>query len=294
MRIIFPFFILVLFCAAFPFAVQAQSHNVYCDKANSTAAFQSCVKRHYAAAQKDLNAAYDELSADMPAEEMDKLRELQNAWLAYRDNECAWEASRIEDGPLVKIYELSCQAQMTEARTALLLTTAGNSEAAGQVELSGFPRWMNALTSDYPDVFWRFGQRKRLDLNCDGAEEIVMVGAAVSRMKKLEAQAVSDDAGRTPQAMDVVIAVTGNPPTGRPQSQIFRLPITDTLEGPSLCDAKISLRQIEEEPAEESESCHQKIEISSKNCDPVFLSWTGKDYALTSSVAKTDETTGNH
>lgn len=271
----------------FSFPAAAQNHNQYCDNASSTAAFQACVKRHHAAAQETLNTVYEELAVTLDAENVSVLRDLQNEWLAYRDNECAWESSRVEEEALIKVYEISCQARMTDDRIALLKTALGNSDAEGRSELYGFPRWMNALASDYPDVYWRFGERERIDLNCDGAEEIVMIGAAISRVKTLEVSAEMMEEGvqgRTPQAMDIAVAVTENPPSGRPKTQLFRLPITETLDGPHLCDTKAQIKNISEkietEDTKGAASCGNKIEINAKTCAPVILEWTGKDYAV--------------
>ncbi len=292
--------LLLLFFLPSPAHAFADGHIAYCDEADSTAALQDCVNKHHAAAQNKLNQIYEELIASLEGEAVEKLRELQATWLEYRDAECEWEASRVETDGLIKIYELSCEARMTIDRAELLEAIYKNEDTEKQAELSGFPRWMNALTSDYPDVFWRFGERKRMDLNCNGDEEVIMVGAAVSRIKVLEAAddtMEKDEKGRTPHALDVVVAITENTRTGRPKSQLFRLPITQTLNGPSLCSDNVSLVSIlpdakAEKPAdeeaqtedanakEETPVCENKIAVQAKNCLPVFLSWSGKDYVL--------------
>lgn len=295
----FSVLLLLLFLLPSPVHAFADGHIAYCDGADSTAALQDCVNKHHAAAQKKLNSVYEELIASLEGEAVEKLRELQATWLAYRDAECDWEASRVETDGLIKIYELSCEARMTIDRAELLEAIYKNEEKEMQAELSGFPRWMNALTTDYPDVFWRFGERKRIDLNCNGDEEVVMIGAAVSRIKVLEAAEDAmekDEKGRTPHALDVVVAITESTRTGRPKSQLFRLPITQTLDGPSLCSDNVSLVNIvpeakaekvsadetqgEEASAEEVPVCENKVAVQAKNCLPVFLSWSGKDYTL--------------
>ena len=239
------------------FPAQAQAfasgHIAYCDEADSTAALQDCVNKHHTAAQTQLNKVYETLIASLEGESVEKLRELQAKWISYRDDECSWEASRVETDSLVKIYELSCEARMTEDRANLLEAAYSNEDREQQSELSGFPRWMNALTSDYPDVFWRFGERKRIDLNCNGDDEVVMVGAAISRVKVLEASADTmeqDEQGRTPHGLDVVVAITESSRTGRPKSQLFRLPISQTLDGPSLCSDNVALMSIFPEETE--------------------------------------------
>ncbi|MEM6781761.1 MAG: lysozyme inhibitor LprI family protein [Pseudomonadota bacterium] len=291
MRFLFLFVLMLLVSSNA--SAEISAHIAYCDEADSTAALQDCVNKHHASAQERLNTAYEKVTAELEEEDLNILRDIQAQWIAYRDAECAWESSRVETEGLMKIYELSCEARMTEDRAALLEATYDNEDQDNQSELSGFPRWMNALTEDHPDVFWRFGERERLDLNCDGNEDVVMLGAAVSRVQKLEVSETEmqeDEQGRTPHAMDVVVSITENPPTGRPTSQLFRLPITETLDGPSLCSEKVSLAVItkeneeaelaEGEEVEEVLTCNQHIEIQAKQCDPVTLSWSGKDYVL--------------
>lgn len=297
-------FILTLLCAPTASANQS-SHIAYCDEADSTAALQDCVNKHYTSAQDRLNAAYEAVTAELEEDDLNILRDIQAQWVAYRDAECAWESSRVETEGLMKIYELSCETRMTEDRIALLEATYDKKDQSNQTELSGFPRWMNALTEDYPDVFWRFGERERLDLNCDGNEDVVMLGAAVSRVQTLEVaetEMESDEQGRTPHALDVVVSITENPPTGRPKSQLFRLPITETLDGPSLCSDKVSLaiiiqeQETIEEAAEPDEKmvCNQHIEIQAKQCEPVTLSWSGKDYMLNAHNEKSDPAQENN
>lgn len=298
MRVSGLFFVIMMLLSA-PVFAEAQGHIAYCDDASSTAALQNCVNRHHTAAQERLNKVYETLSATLDEEAQGTLRELQASWLEYRDAECDWEAGRVETEGLKKIYELSCETLMTENRASLLEATYKNEDEGKQADLAGFPRWMNALTEDHPDVFWRFGERERLDLNCDGTEDVVMLGAGVSRIKVLEGSEAAmeeGESGRTPHALDVVVAITENLPTGRPKSQLFRLPITQSLEGPSLCTDKVSLKQITldlpedttEEDASEGQSeaandqpvCMHQVQILGKQCKPVTLSWSGKDYIL--------------
>ena len=295
-------FLLAFILLSFPSVSFAQAHIAYCDMAASTAALQKCVKKHNDSAQARLNKTYEELTAEVQDDEasLEKLRELQQTWIMYRDNECAWESSRVETESLVKIYELSCKTRMTEDRADLLEATYKNEDAEEQGELSGFPRWMNVLSDDYPDVFWQFGERVRVDLNCDDNEDVVMLGTAVSRIKTLEASDAEmdkDQPGRTPHALDIVVAVTESPPTGRPKGQVFRLPVTETLDGPGLCSYKANLKVLEmpvkdvgegETPGEEDLSCSSKVEISAKNCAPVLLSWSGKDFTLSTPEAPED------
>lgn len=290
MRIYTLFFVLMFLPTAV--LAEASGHIAYCDGASSTAALQKCVNKHHADAQEKLNIVYETVSATLEDEDLQVLRNIQSMWISYRDAECAWESSRIENSSLVKLYELSCMTLMTEDRIDLLQSTYANEDSSKLSDLSGFPRWMNAMSEDHPDVLWRFGERQRTDLNCDGTEDIIMVGAAVSRMQKLENDS-EDGQGRTPHGLDVVVGIAENTSTGRPKSQLFRLPITQSMNGPGLCSEKVTLRsymaeqpaplestEAGAEPEAAPEMCLQRVAIQAKNCDSVTLSWSGKDFVL--------------
>lgn len=302
MRDLFTFTLVLLTVFCFGKQAAAQIHTGYCDHAESTAAVQSCLNSHLSDAQKRLNKVYEKLTGTLEGEPLEKLKELQASWLEYRDNECEWEAAQPEAQALQRVYELSCMARVTEDRADLLAVALADNEHVGeQRQFGSFPRWMNALSKDYPDVFWNYGKRTRADLDCDGEDEMVMSGVALSRVKTLEVsedEMQEDKEGRSPHGLDVVIAIAENPATGRPQAQLFRFPVTKTLDGPNLCAANVALsvyeRDIEPSAGEEGEVngesnkaedekeeiCLSALKISDKQCEPVSLYWSGKDYAL--------------
>ena len=74
----------------------AQGHGGFCEKADSTAATQACLKRHLDSAQRRLNMVYQKLSGQLEDEDKTSLEELQQSWIAYRDAECEWESTQSE------------------------------------------------------------------------------------------------------------------------------------------------------------------------------------------------------
>ena len=265
---------------------RAQGHSQYCSQADSTAATQNCLKRHLDAAQSRLNKIYTNLSDGLEAEQKEELKELQKSWLRYRDAECMWEAERSMNAPLKRINELSCMARVTEDRADILAIASNSDEKAqGVREYGSFPRWMNVVAKDYPDIFWNYGTRTAYDLDCDGEDEYVMQGVRINNIKSAEEL---DESEVLPQNYETeyVISVTQNLSTGRPASKIFTFLVSDDETPETICSPTPKLKfmaalEIEkEENGKESPSCGAKLEIQSLGCSYKTIIWNESDFAL--------------
>jgi uncharacterized protein YecT (DUF1311 family) len=89
-----------------------------------------CADTNAQAADAALNAAYKKLMSQQgDAASKDQLKEIERAWLAYRDKECAFEVGPREDGGSIWPMELAnCEERMTAARLielAPLICTGG-------------------------------------------------------------------------------------------------------------------------------------------------------------------------
>lgn len=276
----------------------AQDHAQYCDKADSSAAMMECVKSHHEAAQNALNKAYEALSTDLNSEALKMLQTLQSQWLSYRDAECRWERERTESEALKQLYLLSCEARLSQNRADILQANFENDQSRDPIAFSGFPRWMNALSKDYTDVFWRVGGRERIDLNCDGQDEIVMAGTALAP-QKIDADDVDqDDSNKTiyePYAMDGVLAVITNPDkTGRPDAQIFRIPVGENGDNISVCSPILTILphkagENQTGGEETSQACSAHIVVKNRSCPKLELRWIEKDYAINQQDTNTAE-----
>ena len=217
-------------------------HAKYCGEAESTATLQNCVKDHHAEAQARLNSVYEDLSKNLDDSDQDHVRAIQKRWIEYRDAECTWEAGRAQEEPLQKIAQLSCEARMTEDRADLMSASLLKEESPLQKsELSGFPRWMNALSKDNPNIFWRFGQRLRGDLNCDESEDIAISGIKVMN-------------GTT-----YVLAIVNNQAAGRPSYDVFEFEAGAEDCKPGKSSLALS------NPYHEG-SCHRDLEFNPDGC----------------------------
>lgn len=284
---IFSIFLLVGFIALFGGVspASAQGHGAFCAKANSTAETQRCLKRHLDAAQKRLKETYGDLTKKLEGESLSQLKELQATWLRYRDAECMWEAARSSTTALKRVNEISCMARVTDDRADLLEIALNDSGDAGiQREYGSFPRWMNALSQDYSEVYWNYGARMNADLNCDGVDEYIMQGV-VNIAHKNEGEEAEDKKLFEQQS---VLAVVQNPPVGRPSADIFRFKVSPTSDDASICNDTLSLAPeiIEQEATDEGVEeapaviCQSRLVLKDKGCDTKYIQWAGKNFEL--------------
>ncbi|MCB9990233.1 MAG: DUF1311 domain-containing protein [Rhodospirillales bacterium] len=263
----------------------SQRHMGYCDRADSTADTLDCINRHNQDVQKKLNDVFTDIAAGQSDETKALLNDAQKNWIPYRNAQCAWEASLTETASLKRVYELSCLTAMTDRRVALLEAVQSREAQEEPREFSAQPRWMNALAHDHPQIFWRYGEWKSADLDCDGHDEQVMTGLSVAQTQEvvIEKDAVSE-AQR--QDIEVVVAISENPPTGRPKAALLRLPVTPKLDTPHICRPAIRIdikdrktEQADDEEKMAGDGC-KMLEISDRTCTPLSISWDEKSYVL--------------
>lgn len=282
--------ILLSFMSSFFLAtpIMAQGHDLYCEKAESTAAIQKCLTQHLASAQQRLNKIYQDLSAKQEGDNAKALAALQQQWLAYRDAECTWEAAQPEEAALKRTNELSCMARLTDDRADILSTALMDAKDLSQPrEYGSFPRWMNVVAKSKSDVFWDYRNRMSADLNCDGEQEKLMWGVSLIEVKEPKN-------GELPQTKpyntSVTIAIGDNPVIGKPSVQFITLPVLSVEGAESVCDHHITLRVAEVEKGnvesdaegvlQEKALCQTVLQVNEKKCGVKSILWTGKTYAL--------------
>lgn len=273
--------ILFVFAALYilPTPVMAQGHGVYCEQADSTAATQKCLKRHLDSAQKRLKTIYDTLNAGMDDEKKQELSELQKSWLAYRDAECMWEAQNADTASLKRINELSCMARVTDDRADILTIVHEDKIQLDTVrEYGSFPRWMNVVAKENTDVFWNYGKRTGIDLDCDGEDEYLMSGIQ-SEMIEVKA---TEDVEKTEYNIfknHVVLALAQNTSVGKPTAQIFKFLVNEEGGEDAVCSQNLTLNYNAGEKSED-EVCQARLEIKAGKCDPKNIIWTGEKFEI--------------
>ncbi len=257
-----------------PSVAFSQGHGNYCDQADSTASTVKCLKDHLTDAQERLNLVYKNLEQDMNGEQRSELKELQNTWLVYRDSECMWEAQRSDVVTLKNINELSCMARVTDDRADLLsVTLTGVNNPSGQREFGSFPRWMNVVSKENKDVFWNYGDRQRLELNCDTQDEYVMWGIKTDS---------NVDKAHSIYKKTLIIAIADNPPIGRPEITKFSFLISDVKGPENICNDQISVATLEEAhpDVQNIKTCTKQLKVSAIGCADKTISWSGKEFTL--------------
>lgn len=259
-----------------------------CERAQSTADIMRCVKKRHDEAQKRLNKIFDQLleneraqvdqgEYETPEDIPSTLRITHQNWITYRDYQCAWETSREPSESLKRIRELSCLAALTEQRANILRVALDREtpDVKNSAQYSSTPRWMNALGADQPNIFWRYHDHIRADLDCDGEQEEIMAGlsAALRDARKAEADRY---------LVKSVVAITENPATGRPKSNFFEFTVYPEGQDGQLCRSNVNLTVIDlpaaEGEAEDAKTCRVALQVNDGKCAPHIIRWNGTGY----------------
>jgi uncharacterized protein YecT (DUF1311 family) len=106
------------FLALAPVMFTSMAFAVDCDNATDQATMNQCAAQQNAAADKELNALYQQITTRLKAEPERKklLVGAQRAWVAFRDAECKFSASGVEGGSVYPLIYSSCTTDLTKAR----------------------------------------------------------------------------------------------------------------------------------------------------------------------------------
>lgn len=93
-----------------------------CDNATTQTDMNACAGRQYQAADKELNAVYQQITQRLKGDADTKklLVGAQRAWVAFRDAECEFAASGVSGGSVYPLIQLNCLTAQTASRTKAL------------------------------------------------------------------------------------------------------------------------------------------------------------------------------
>lgn len=93
-----------------------------CDNASDQATMNQCATQQNAAADKELNALYQQITSRLKSNPDSKkqLVGAQRAWVAFRDAECKFSASGVAGGSVYPLIYNNCIASVTKTRTEAL------------------------------------------------------------------------------------------------------------------------------------------------------------------------------
>lgn len=95
---------------------------VDCANASDQATMNQCSAQERAAADKELNAVYQQITARLKDEPKGKklLISAQRAWIGFRDAECEFSASGVAGGSVHPLIYNDCITGVTKVRTEVL------------------------------------------------------------------------------------------------------------------------------------------------------------------------------
>jgi uncharacterized protein YecT (DUF1311 family) len=112
-----------LLLALTPFLFTSIAHAaVDCANAGDQATMNQCAGQENKAADKELNAVYQQITARLKGEPASKklLVSAQRAWIGFRDAECEFSASGVKGGSMYPMIYSSCITRVTKDRTEAL------------------------------------------------------------------------------------------------------------------------------------------------------------------------------
>ncbi len=95
-----------------------------CDNASDQATMNQCAAQQHAAADKELNALYQQITTRLKSNPDSKklLVGAQRSWIAFRDAECKFSASGVEGGSVYPLIYSNCVTESTKARVETFKT----------------------------------------------------------------------------------------------------------------------------------------------------------------------------
>ena len=100
------------------------AHAIDCDNATDQTTMNQCAAQQYKAADKELNALYQQITLRLKDSPDAKklLIGAQRSWIAFRDAECKFSASGVAGGSVYPLIYSDCITELTKARVGAFRT----------------------------------------------------------------------------------------------------------------------------------------------------------------------------
>ena len=107
-----------------PLLFTTAAYAVDCDNAADQATMNQCAAQQNKAADKELNALYQQITHRLKSNPDSKklLIGTQRAWIAFLDAECKFSASAVEGGSVYPLIYSNCITELTKARVETFKT----------------------------------------------------------------------------------------------------------------------------------------------------------------------------
>lgn len=93
-----------------------KTRSIGCDKPQTQTDINQCASSNLDAETAALNSVYNRYRASLNEAEKQQLKEVQLAWIKYRDLDCKFEASGIEGGSMQPFVLSQCLIEQTKTR----------------------------------------------------------------------------------------------------------------------------------------------------------------------------------
>ncbi|WP_201545419.1 lysozyme inhibitor LprI family protein [Psychrobacter sp. H7-1] len=97
-------------------STHAMASEEYCNGKYDQASMNQCAQSDYKDEDAKLNSAYKTLRSLLNTEEKDQLKQVQLAWISYRDKVCDFENRNEKGGSIYPLLTSSCLKKHTEVR----------------------------------------------------------------------------------------------------------------------------------------------------------------------------------
>ena len=97
-------------------ALQLQAQTLDCDNAMSQMEMNQCAAQALEREDQQLNRVYTQYRAGLSAKDKQALKQVQLAWINFRDLDCKQVASAYEGGSMQPMVHTDCLAQRTRER----------------------------------------------------------------------------------------------------------------------------------------------------------------------------------
>jgi uncharacterized protein YecT (DUF1311 family) len=105
----------LMLCAALPAGAATD-----CDNASGQQEMNRCAAEAYKREDARLNKLYKEVVALSDKSEAAKLKDIQVAWIRFRDLHCNYEEGRYEGGTMAPVVGFTCLRNLTRQRNETL------------------------------------------------------------------------------------------------------------------------------------------------------------------------------
>ncbi|MET0775989.1 MAG: lysozyme inhibitor LprI family protein [Pseudomonas mandelii] len=101
-----------------PLLFTTVAHAAGCDNATDQATMNQCAAQQHKAADKELNALYQQITQRLKSNPDSKklLLGAQRSWIAFRDAECKFASAGVEGGSVYPLIYSNCVTELTKAR----------------------------------------------------------------------------------------------------------------------------------------------------------------------------------